>query len=280
MKQSTGIHVLRRIRNLLYWGLEPLDGAVRRLNRMPQYPPIPLRRHVGHLGTMDGPGYEFVAYLKLLAGLKNGARVWDIGCGCGLLELALESACWRGTVIGTDIHGPSVAWAQKHITPRYPSSRFVHSNIYNSAYWPQGTQDAGSWLSEFSEKDFDIIVAKSFFTHLLPEELDIYLNAVSDKLVTGGRALLTFFMLDGETEERMQAGKSAFTFQSPADGAVYAVRRLSAPTAAVAYREEYLRDRFHRAGLAVRGEIQRGYWDGRENGLSFQDLVVLEKGQT
>ncbi len=143
VRQGFYVQPLRRARNLIYRLLEPADWLARRLNQMSRYPPIALRRHIGHLGMLDGPGYEFVAYLKLLAGLENGDRVWDLGCGCGMLELALESARWEGSLIGTDIHPASIRWARRRITPRYPCCRFEHADIRNLAYHPGGKLTAG-----------------------------------------------------------------------------------------------------------------------------------------
>jgi len=244
---------------------------------MSRYPPIALRRHIGHLGMLDGPGYEFVAYLKLLAGLENGDRVWDLGCGCGMLELALESARWEGSLIGTDIHPASIRWARRRITPRYPCCRFEHADIRNLAYHPGGKLTAGEWLAGFREGDFRVVAAKSFFTHLLPEETRLYLRAISDRLIENGRGLLTFFILDDRAEELMAAGKSAFRFRAPEPDAGYAVRFLSAPSAAVAYREDFLRVVLAEAGLEIAGDIRRGCWSGRPDGLSFQDIVVVSR---
>ena len=56
----------------------------------------------------------------------------------------------------------------------------------------------------FVENEFDVAVAKSLFTHLLPEELDIYLRSIADRLRTGGKALLTFFILN-EEQQRLAA---------------------------------------------------------------------------
>lgn len=277
MKQSFYVQPLRVARNLIYRALEPLDFIARGLNRMPQYPPIALRRHVSHLGILDGPGYEFVAYLKLLAGLQNGARVWDLGCGCGMLELALESARWEGSLIGTDIHLPSIRWARRKIAPRYPSCRFEHADIMNPAYHPGGKMTAGEWLSVFKETGFDLVVAKSFFTHTLPDETGLYLRSISARLAPGGRALLTWFVLNAETRRLMEEGRSAFRFQNAGPGTEYAVRHRDAPTAAVAYREDYLFACLDNAGLDIVGDIHRGYWSGWTDGISFQDMIVVEK---
>ena len=265
----------RQSRYVAYWAIEPFDALFRRINRIPQYPPIPLRRHVGLLGGFDGTGYEFVAYLKLLLGLKATDSIWDLGCGCGMLELALESAGWRGRLVGVDIHAPSIRWAQRTLTRRIPSFQFVHSDIYNPDYWPSGKLTAAQWFAQFSRHRFDLVIAKSLFTHMLPQELELYLNEMAQRLEPGGRGLLTFFILN---ERQAQLGPhNTISFVQPETGAVYSVRRLNAPTAAVAYREGYLRQLFERHDLRLVDPIRYGTWTGREDGLSYQDIVIVTK---
>jgi SAM-dependent methyltransferase len=265
----------RQVRNLGYWSLKPFDTLFRKINRLDRHPPIHLRRQVGCLGDLSGAGPEFVSYLKLLAGLKAGHHLWDVGCGCGFLELALEQAGWKGELVGTDIHKPSIEWAQRTITRRVPSFRFVHSDIYSPAYWPQGTLSLDAWLPGFAERDFDIVVAKSLCTHLLPDELDIYLKDISTRLTATGKALITFFILNPAQEELKSSNQISFT--KPEPGASYAVRHLAAPTAAVAYEESYLIERLKQNGLTVQDSIYFGYWTGREDALSFQDMIVVAR---
>ncbi len=269
--------VLRTIRYGAYRMLQPIDAGFRWLNRLPHYPPVALRRHVSELGFVDGPGYEFVAYLKLLVRLQPSDAIWDVGCGCGLLELALETQGWTGRVTGTDIHGPSIAWASRTITKRVPRIRFVHADIHSAAYWPSGKLSPQQWLATFDENGFDVVVAKSFFTHLLPEEAALYLEAISRRLKPGGRALLTFFLLDaGGAKPTGPAEERAMQFTRPNPGARFGLRRLHAPTAGVAMDEDLLRELCAHVGLGVT-EVRRGTWGGRADGLSFQDLVVLRR---
>jgi len=228
----------RQARYYAYWLLEPFDAIFRMINRLDKYPPIPLRRHVGCFGSFDGPGFEFVEYLKLLLGLKSEHRVWDIACGCGLLELALESAGWRGQLVGVDIHKPCITWARRSISKRIPSFQFVHANIYNEDYWPYGHLSTKEWFSIFGASDFDIAILKSLFTHMLPEELSVYLQQISARLSPGGKAILTFFILN-EEQERLEQ-KNSIRFIAPSPDSVYAVKQLLVPTAAVAYTEAYL----------------------------------------
>ena len=276
-KESFYVSIFRNIRTLVYWGIEPFDKIFRFINGIPQYPPIPYRRHAGGLGAIDGPGYEFAAYFKLLLKIKQSHRVWDIGCGCGLLELALESLGWRGIIVGTDIHKPSIEWAQRTLGSREKTFKFLHSDIYNMAYWPEGKLNASEWLNGFEEKNFDIIIAKSLFTHVLPFELDIYLEHIAKRLVGNGRCLLTFFILNEAQQNYEKKGLCRIKFKKSDGIDEYAVRRLDAPTAAVAYEEKYLQNKIKKYGLEICGCIYSGIWSGNPDGLSYQDLVILQK---
>jgi SAM-dependent methyltransferase len=269
------VHLYRSIRELSYRAISPFDVLFRKINRLEQYPPLYLRRHVSCLGSFDGPGYEFTAYLKLLLDLKTGQRIWDVGCGCGLLELALEENYWRGNLIGIDIHKPSIEWAQRTITRRVPDFQFVHSDIYNAAYAPTGKYSNEEWFANFRENDFDIAIAKSLFTHTMPYELDFYLQQISDRLKPTGKALLTFFLLTPEQASLRQANQISFT-KSDKDS-IYAVHNPAAPTAAVAYDEAYLIERLIENDLHISGSIHYGAWTGRKDSLSYQDIIVVTK---
>ena len=57
-----------------------------------------------------------------------------------------------------------------------------------------------------------------------------------------------------------------------------AVYRPLAPTAAVAYEQNYLEERLREAGFKVEGwSRHHGAWTGRPDALSFQDIIVVEK---
>jgi SAM-dependent methyltransferase len=273
------VQVARSVRSTVYRSVAPLDYVFRFMNQLKQYPPLHLRRHVGGMSAgFNGPGYEFVAYLRLLAQLGDGDFLWDIGCGCGMVELALQDLGWQGRLIGTDIHKPCIDWAQKNITTRFSGHKFVHMDIHNAAYWPRGTLSAQEWLNSFGEKGFDVVLAKSLFTHVLADELSIYLKGIADRLKSGGRALLTFFILSDEQARLAISGKNRLSFLPYGEDGCCAVRNPLAPTASVAYEEHYLMNSLREAGFTVESHSFRyGVWTGRPDGLSFQDIVVVEK---
>ena len=273
------VHVARRMRTAAFRAATPLDYVFRSMNQLEGYPPLYLRRHVGGMSAgFNGSGYEFVAYLRLLAGLHDGDSLWDMGCGCAMLELALQDLGWQGQLIGTDLHRPCIEWAQKNIETRHPGHRFVHMDVYNAAYWPSGTLSAQEWLDGFGEKGFDVIVAKSLFTHVLPDELRVYLKGMADRLKSGGRALLTFFVLSEEQARLAAMRRNRIPFHPYGESGCCAVRRPLAPTAAVAYEEQYLMESLREAGFkAERCSLRPGVWTGSADGLSYQDVVVAEK---
>jgi len=282
-KRSTGgnrlVQLARSLRGAGYRALTPLDYAFRVMSQLRQYPPLHLRRHVGGMSAgFNGPGYEFVAYLRLLAGLRAGDSLWDLACGCGMLELALEDLGWRGKLTGTDISKPCIDWAQKNIGSRVAEHKFIQMDIYNEAYNLGGKLTTEAWLDSFDNNKFDFVVAKSLFTHVLPDEQIVYLKGIADRLNPGGKALLTFFVLSEDQARLAASGANRMSFQTYEADARCAVYRPIAPQAAVAYSEKYLRDRFQDAGFKMDSyKLHPGVWTGNPGGLSFQDIIVAEK---
>jgi hypothetical protein len=56
-----------------------------------------------------------------------------------------------------------------------------------------------------------------------------------------------------------------------------AYRHEHSPESAVAYDESYIMELLDNHGLALKAPIYYGHWSGRMHGLSFQDILLLEK---
>lgn len=276
MDRETLNALLRRGRRAAYRLVDPFDRLFLRINKLSAYPPLSLRRHVSSLGCIDGGGQEYHSYLRLLTGLKSNHRLMDLGCGCGLLELALERMNWDGDLVAIDIHKPSIDWCAATIGRRQPRYRFVHANIYNSAYWRRGAMNAETWLRTFDETNFDCVIVKSVFTHMLPEELQMYLSDLPRRLKPRSRALLTFFLLKSSGDHQITR-KAEISFGRPSPDAPYAVRRLTAPTAAVAYDLTYVLSSLARVGLELVPPIFFGSWSGEVDALSYQDIMIVRR---
>ena len=84
IKEKLLVETARNMRYAAYRSISPLDYSFRVINQISQYPPLHLRRHVGGMSAgFNGPSYELVAYLRLLAQLRDGDRLWDLACGWG-----------------------------------------------------------------------------------------------------------------------------------------------------------------------------------------------------
>lgn len=268
-------HFYRTFRDIMYKSLEPLDLIVRYINGKSDFPPIYLRRYVGPLREFEKSGAEFFAYLKLLCHLKPDEKVLDIGSGCGLIALYLiEHINNEGAYNGVDIHKPSIMWSEAHITSKHHQFIFNHIDVTNSLYNPQGAYSAQEFSFPFHDGLFDVILLKSVFTHMRPQETENYLKEISRLLSAKGRCLATFFLLNSVQEELAQQGLNKLNFQF-GDG-IWRYVRKNSPESAIAYHESSLLDMINNHGLTVQ-QKHYGTWSGRKDGLSYQDILILEK---
>ena len=271
------INILRSFRHYAYLGLLPLDYFSRVINGKSDFPPLHLRRYVGPLRTFESSGAEFMAYLQVLAGLQPQESLLDVGCGCGLMALFLKDHLDEGgRYSGVDIHQPSIRWCEKNIGAQHSNFRFAHIDVKSLAYNPKGAHRAEDYSLPFGSQTFDIILLKSVFTHMRPPEVENYLAEVSRLLKSGGRCLVTFFLLNEEQGRLAAEGRQELQF-SFGKGVWRYVYEHSAESA-VAYEESYVRDVLRKCGLILQEPIYYGKWSGRRDGLSFQDILMLRKG--
>lgn len=274
-RQST-INLMRSCRHLALLALSPLDYVSRLLKDQEDLPPLHLRRYVGPLATFESSGVEFMRYLHLLAELRPDERVLDIGCGCGQMALHLEDYLNdTGSYVGVDIHLPSIRWCQKTIGARRSNFQLEHIDVRNLAYNSSGAHRAEAYRFPFEEQSFDLILLKSVFTHMRPAEVSNYLREVARLLKSNGRCLATFFLLNQEQARLSHAGANALSFKH-GEG-VWRYTHEHSPESAVAYDETYVMELLTQHGLALKAPIYYGHWAGRKDGLSYQDILLVQK---
>jgi len=250
------ISLLRKVRTGLQVIAEPIDWAARILNNKWGYPPLWIRQKVGDLSDFEGSGGEYVAYLKLLCGLKPGDKLLDIGCGCGLVLLDTTGAGSlakylgpSGRYLGMDINEKLINWCKKNFGEKHWNCRFVED------------------MDKLYQYKFDVVLCKSLFTHLLPSETDRYLDCIRDRTTPGGRCLSTWFLLNGREI------KGRYKFRCKEDEVAY--ERMTNKKLAVAYDEKWLFNKLKKLGFGY--DVWYGSWRGSSEGLSFQDIIVLRK---
>jgi hypothetical protein len=89
---------------------------------------------------------------------------------------------------------------------------------------------------------------------------------------------LRFFILTGESLELMNAGLSDLKFVNALG--MCRTTNPEIPEAAVAYEESFLQQAFNRRGLAITEPIRYGSWSGRQDFVSYQDIIVVRKAQS
>lgn len=221
-------------------------------------------------------GEEFLRHYVELGALKPHERMLDVGSGVGRKTLPLISYLnEKGSYEGIDIVDQGVKWCAEKYTPRFPNFRFQLIDVYNCLYNPQGRNRAKEYQFPFSACDFDFVVMNSVFTHMMVEEVENYLSEVARVLKVGGRCLISFFLLNPESSRLIAEGKSTLDLRHDFGPAKAISREM--PEDAIGFNEEFVTDLYRRCRLEIHRPVYYGSWCGRENYLSYQDLVLATK---
>ncbi len=252
----------------------PVDYMLRLAKGQLYLPPYRLR-DVGPT-DFEATGQEFLGLFVKLAKLRPDERVLDIGCGCGRIALPLTGYLSRaGSYTGMDITRKSIEWCQQNITRRYPNFQFVQADLFSQRYNPTGRYLAKDYTFPLADKQFDFIFLTSVFTHMLPADVENYLREIARLLQESGRALMTCFLLNEAQQRLAQQGKNDINFQYGPGS--YRLRNEAIPESAVAYQENFLIELIQKRGMEISGPIYYGAWSGRDDGLSYQDILLVKR---
>jgi len=224
-------------------------------------------------------GQGFKQHFIALGDLQPDHRVLDVGCGIGRMAIPLTSyLSGKGEYWGFDIVKEGIDWCQKRISPKYGNFHFIHSDVFNKEYNTKGKIMAKDFRFPFEDKSFDFVFLTSVFTHMLPADVENYMSEIARVTKPGGKCLITFFILNEESSELIHFGKSDINFQYDLGGCRSSDREI--PETAIAYDEKIVRNLFKKNGLVLHGDIYYGSWCGRQNFLTYQDLIVAEKNNS
>jgi ubiquinone/menaquinone biosynthesis C-methylase UbiE len=220
-------------------------------------------------------GKEFFNYFIDYGGLKKSDRVLDIGCATGRMALPLTSFLSKeGSYIGFDLQQKQIDWAKKNITTKFPNFEFHKVDVVNPIYSDEGEKAEG-FIFPYEDSSFDFIFLTSVFTHMLPEDVEHYLSEIQRVLKIGGRCFSTFFLINNESKDLLKNGFSTIDFQYPVGECL--TDNLDAPEEAIAYKEEIVRAMLKSKNLEIIEPIKFGSWCGREEYLSYQDIILTSK---
>lgn len=228
----------------------------------------------GHL--FNETGKEFLNYFVDFCGLGKDTHVLDVGCGIGRMAIPLTSyLSEKGSYRGFDIVLEGIDWCKSNISHRFPNFEFSHSNIYNKQYNPNGKIKASEYRFPYEDASFDFIFLTSVFTHMLPVDLNSYFSEIGRVLKPGGNTLITYFILNEESEKNISQGLSHIDISNEFDS--IKVLDMDMPEASTGYSENQITSLYSEHGMNIQKPIRYGNWCGRSKFTSYQDIIIAKK---
>jgi hypothetical protein len=124
--------------------------------------------------------------------------------------------------LGVDIHAGMIRWCQQNLTPRAPQFEFVHHDVHDDNFNPDGVRSRAVPLPG-ADGEFSLFNAISVFTHLTEDRVPHYLGEAARVLAEDGVVHASFLLLDKREFPFMQAHANALyvSWQHPAAAVVF-----------------------------------------------------------
>ncbi len=259
------------LRNIYYKILDIYD--ILKGNKDPLVPP----RSMIFIGDGDflKIGNEFLSYFISLGNIKPDHKILDVGCGIGRMALPLTKyLSSKGEYFGFDIVESGITWCNEKISPKYPNFYFSHADILNKTYNPKGKVLSSQYTFEYQNDFFDFVLLTSVFTHMETKDVARYLEEISRVLKSGGKCLITFFLINDESNKLINEKNSTQLLKYQIDDYSFA-KDKNIPEHAIGFKEDFVEDLFIKNNLTIE-KIYYGSWCGRKNYKSYQDIVIAK----
>ena len=133
--------------------------------------------------------------LRVRCDYASGQSVLDIGCGVGRLPIGiLAQTTSLSGYVGVDVDPSVIDWCKKYLKS---GASFHTVNVLNQRYNPGGTALNGNFHFPFRDHSFDVLYLYSVFSHMLPDDIAVYLAEFHRLMKTTATLFFTAFAEDG-----------------------------------------------------------------------------------
>lgn len=266
---------LKKVLKFGYYSLLDLKDTVTG-NRNPHIPP----RRLNFVGSEDflNVANEFFGYFTspYLGGVIPHHKILDIGSGIGRMAIPfIGYLSDEGAYDGFDIDKRGVDWCQKNLSAKYPNFHFEYVDLFNKYYNKSGQLSSSEFAFPYEAGSFDFIFATSVFTHMLTPDVQHYFDEISRVVRSDGKVMVTFFVLDELAKKAVADKKATANLVYAHDEHSYYSHK-NVPEAEIGFTVEWIEAAAKKSGLEV-DRILYGSWSGRQNPLSYQDILILRK---
>lgn len=149
--------------------------------------------------------------------LNSENVILDLGCGYGRLAFGiLERLPDIKKYIGIDVNRDAINWCTKYINSKHQNFSFIHTDVANRRYNPDGSIDKESIILPVQDRSVNILYLYSVFSHMDIGDIESYLKEFQRILADGGKIFLTAFVEDGvEDMVENPAGYTRDRWQGP-----------------------------------------------------------------
>lgn len=233
----------------------------------------PKRYDYINIGANEQIGKDYLQHFIQEGGLKPTDCVLEVGSGFGRMAIPLTMYLSKeGSYEGLEIIKDGVNWCQSNFTPRYSNFKFQLIDVNNARYNPKGKYEASAYCFPFNENSFDFVYLTSVFTHMYPDAVENYLNEIFRVLKKGGKCFITYYLLNEISLNKIKQNEGTYNFKYEVND--YRIEDKADPLYQIAFKETFIRKRYKNCKIIIKEPIHYGHWSGRENHLSFQDIIV------
>jgi SAM-dependent methyltransferase len=243
---------------------------------------VPPEKLIKHIGGHNAKDYVLIAdhFFEIFhkyCGIKPTDKVLDVGCGCGRMAIPFTRFLTTGSYEGFDILPELIEWCQKNITPRYPTFHFQLADVHHNLYNKDAKLKGNDFRFPYADDYFDFTFLTSVFTHMLQDDVEQYMREIVRTLKPGGTSLLTFFIINEESERLMHTSAAKMKISYDYGGNGIRVADPKNPEAVIGYPESLVRRMLADNGFILQEPMYPGSWCGRQGSVTFQDFVVLNQ---